>query len=51
MEPGLKAVLECHRRNIEVVSQALKTEVSLLVHVKIIKRQQKNLKEEISIDI
>ena len=31
VKPRLKTVLESHRRHIEVVSQALKTEVSLLI--------------------
>jgi len=32
VKPCLKPILESHRRHIEVVSQALKTEVALLTH-------------------
>ena len=32
MEPSLKAILEGHRRHIELISQALKAEISLFLH-------------------
>jgi hypothetical protein len=32
VKPRLKAILERYRRHIEVISQAFKTEVALLIH-------------------
>ena len=50
MEPGLKPILESHRRHIEVIAQALKAEVLFFFHgVNVLKFWRKS-KKEIAID-
>jgi hypothetical protein len=50
VKPGFKAVLEGHRRHVEVISQALQAEIALLFHEAIIRHLRRNQQEEISID-
>ena len=50
MEPSLKAILEDYRGDIEVIAQALKAKVLLLLHGLNMGRSSKKTKAETTID-
>jgi hypothetical protein len=50
MEPGLKAILEGYRGDIEVIAQALKAEITLLYHARILLLCREEIKGGSAID-
>jgi hypothetical protein len=44
VEPSLKAILEGYRGHVEVISQALQTEIPSLLHAANMRGMEKNLK-------